>query len=173
MTETNTTFPWTFPATFEDGQPVSPNPFSVEALTTILQDAGRFNAWTNAEPPRIVPIWEVDHNDRINYADPALYLWSPTDADISKFSIDGDNFLQDSTVEILIFTLDPTQTKEYQSDVIDILSAYYDDNTDRTNFYEIAPQSAADLRNEHVSGRTDHYIASVTVETNRFGQAGL
>jgi len=128
---------------------------------------------TQNAPDRIAPIWEFDHNDRINYPDPAFYVWSPTDASIEKFSIDGDNLLEDSTIETLIFTLDATKTKEYQRDVLEILSDYYDDNEDRTDYYEIAPQSVSDLRNEHISGRTDHYIASVTVETNRFGNAGL
>jgi hypothetical protein len=152
----------------------SSSEFAVETVVDLLDGtADAEYKLTQSKPDRINPIWEYDHNDRVNYADPAFYVWSPTDADISKFSIDGDNLLEDTSVEVLIFTLDATKTKNYQRDVLEILSDYYDDNTDNTSYYEIAPQSASDLRNEHISGRTDHYIASVTVETNRFGDAGL
>jgi hypothetical protein len=152
----------------------STSPFAVETIVDLLDGtADAEYTLTQSKPDRINPIWEYDHNDRVNYADPAFYVWSPTDADISKFSIDGDNLLEDTSVEVLIFTLDATKSKNYQRDVLEILSDYYDDTTDNTSYYEIAPQSASDLRNEHISGRTDHYITSVTVETNRFGQAGL
>jgi hypothetical protein len=152
----------------------SSSEFAVETIVDLLDGTADADyTLTQSRPDRIAPIWDFDHNDRINYADPAFYVWSPTDADISKFSIDGDNLLEDTSVEVLIFTLDATKSKNYQRDVLEILSDYYDDNTDNTSYYEIAPQSASDLRNEHISGRTDHYITSVTVETNRFGGAGL
>jgi len=145
---------------------------SVDAIVEILDRTsdGSYNRTLDA-PDRIAPIWEYDHNDRINYDKPAVYVWSPADGSISKFSIDGDNFLDDTTIEILIMTLDPKLTKDYQLDILQIIADYYDDNKALTDFYDIKPTGKADLRNEHVSGRTDHYIASVTLETNRFGEA--
>jgi len=120
------------------------------------------------KPDRIAPIWEYSHNDRINFPDPALYVYAPTEASIDKFSIDGDSTNQTNTIEILIMTLDESKTRGYQSDIVSELTQFYDDNQTETGFHRFANITASDIRNEHITQQTDHYIASVTVEVQKF-----
>ena len=152
----------------------STSEYSVETIVDLLSGAESAD-WTNAgtPPDRIGPVWDYDHNDRTAFPDPALYVWQPIDSDISKFSIDGDHTNETNTIEVLIMTLEPLLSKEYQRDVIQILSQYYNDNEANTTFYEIAPQNKSDLRNEAISGTTDHYLAWVQIETNQFNPTGV
>jgi len=120
------------------------------------------------KPKRIAPIWEYSHNDRINFPNPALYVYPPTETPIDKFSIDGDSTNQTNTIEILIMTLDETKTRGYQSDIVTGLTQFYDDNQQQTEFHRFENITASDIRNEHITQQTDHYIGSVTVEVQKF-----
>ncbi|UXF50255.1 hypothetical protein 7865G3C9_16 [Haloquadratum phage sp.] len=120
------------------------------------------------KPERIDPIWEYSHNDRVNFPDPALYVYAPTEATIDKFSIDADTTNQTNTIEILIMTLAQERTRAYQQDFVRYLTQFYDDNQTETGFHRFANITASDIRNEHITQQTDHYIASVTVEVQKF-----
>jgi hypothetical protein len=120
------------------------------------------------KPERIDPIWEYSHNDRINFPKPALYVYAPTEATIDKFSIDADTTNQTNTIEILIMTLDQERTRAYQQNFVRYLTQFYDDNQTETGFHRFANITASDIRNEHITQQTDHYIASVTVEVQKF-----
>jgi len=137
----------------------------IARMVIILDDA---SIYESSKPDRIAPIWEYSHNDRINFPNPALYVYAPTEASINKFSIDGNATNQTNTIEILIMTLDETQTRVYQSDVIAGLTQLYDDNQQQTAFHRFANITASDIRNEHITQQTDHYIGSVTVEVQKF-----
>jgi hypothetical protein len=120
------------------------------------------------KPERIAPIWRYSHNDRINFPKPALYVYAPTEATVDKFAIDGDSINQTNTIEILIMTLDEFETRGYQSDIVAGLTQFYDDNQTETGFHRFENITASDIRNEHITQQTDHYIASVTVEVQKF-----
>ncbi|AFH23026.1 hypothetical protein OSG_eHP41_00020 [environmental Halophage eHP-41] len=120
------------------------------------------------KPERIDPIWEYSHNDRINFPKPALYVYAPTEATIDKFSIDADTTNQTNTIEILIMTLDQERTRAYQQNFVRYLTQFYDDNQTETGFHRFENITASDIRNEHITQQTDHYIASVTVEVQKF-----
>ena len=120
------------------------------------------------KPERIDPIWEYSHNDRINFPKPALYVYAPTEATVDKFSIDADTTNQTNTIEILIMTLDQERTRAYQQDFVRYLTQFYDDNQTETGFHRFQNITASDIRNEHITQQTDHYIASVTVEVQKF-----
>ncbi|UXF49854.1 tail completion protein [Haloquadratum phage sp.] len=120
------------------------------------------------KPERIAPIWEYSHNDRINFPDPALYVYAPTEATVDKFSIDADTTNQTNTIEILIMTLAQERTRAYQQDFVRYLTQFYDDNQTETGFHRFENITASDIRNEHITQQTDHYIASVTVEVQKF-----
>jgi hypothetical protein len=120
------------------------------------------------KPERIAPIWEYSHNDRINFPKPALYVYAPTEATIDKFSIDADTTNQTNTIEILIMTLEQERTRAYQQNFVRYLTQFYDDNQTETGFHRFANITASDIRNEHITQQTDHYIASVTVEVQKF-----
>jgi hypothetical protein len=139
----------------------------IQAVTALLAD---FDSprWTFDKPERIAPIWEYSHNDRINFTDTALYLYTPTDSAVKKFSIDDDSVNQPITIEVLIMTLDESETQAYLNDVSRFIQQLYDDNTQLTPFHRFSNINTADLRNEHITQQTDHYLASVTFEVQRF-----
>ncbi|UXF50395.1 hypothetical protein 7865G3D9_28 [Haloquadratum phage sp.] len=120
------------------------------------------------KPERIAPIWEYSHNDRVNFPDPAVYFYAPTESPINKFSIDGDTTNQTNTVEILVMTLSEVKTRSYQQQFIRYLAQFYDDNQTETGFHRFQNITASDIRNEHITQQTDHYIASITFEVQRF-----
>jgi len=137
----------------------------IEELVTLLDDASIYQL---DKPERIAPIWEYSHNDRVNFPNPALYVYAPTEATVDKFAIDGDSINQTNIIEILIMTLDEVDTRGYQSDVVAGLTQFYDDNQQQTGFHRFQNITASDIRNEHITQQTDHYIASVTIEVQRF-----
>jgi len=137
----------------------------IEELVTLLDDSSIYQL---DKPERIAPIWEYSHNDRINFPNPALYVYAPTEATVDKFAIDGDSINQTNTIEILIMTLDEFDIRGYQSDVVAGLTQFYDDNQQQTGFHRFQSITASDIRNEHITQQTDHYIASVTVEVQKF-----
>jgi hypothetical protein len=137
----------------------------IAQIVSLLDDASIYQL---DKPERIEPIWEYSHNDRINFPNPALYVYAPTEATVDKFAIDGDSINQTNTIEILIMTLDEVDTRGYQSDVVSGLTQFYDDNQQQTGFHRFENITASDIRNEHITQQTDHYIASVTVEVQKF-----
>ena len=137
----------------------------IAQIVALLDDASIYQL---DKPERIEPIWEYSHNDRINFPKPALYVYAPTEASVDKFAIDGDSINQTNTIEILIMTLDEFDTRGYQSDIVTGLTQFYDDNQQQTGFHRFQNITASDIRNEHITQQTDHYIASVTVEVQKF-----
>jgi len=137
----------------------------IAQIVSLLDDTSIYQL---DKPERIAPIWEYSHNDRVNFPDPALYVYAPTEATVDKFAIDGDSINQTNTIEILIMTLDEFDTRGYQSDIVAGLTQFYDDNQTETAFHRFENITASDIRNEHITQQTDHYIASVTVEVQKF-----
>ncbi len=150
------------------GSAVNPVPFDPITQIVRLLDATNEAAWRYGKPERIAPIWEYSHNDRVNYPDPALYIYTPADSVVDKFGIEGDNFNQTITIEILIMTLESSETQGYVGDTTTLITQLYDDNAKNSNFHRFSNVNAADLRNEHITQQTDHYLASVTFEIQRF-----
>ncbi|AFH23059.1 hypothetical protein OSG_eHP42_00070 [environmental Halophage eHP-42] len=65
-------------------------------------------------------------------------------------------------------TLSEVKTRSYQQQFIRYLAQFYDDNQTETGFHRFQNITASDIRNEHITQQTDHYIASITVEVQRF-----
>ena len=137
----------------------------VQVVIDLLEaaDAGQ---WT-PNTPDIRNYWDDSGSERGNGADmPAvLYVWSPTGSTLERFSSDGDKFDRQDTIEIQIWSLDEPETQQLQSDVVDILSQYLDDNKIRTPFSDLAPTGIDDFREQTSATHTDHYVMSVEVET--------
>jgi hypothetical protein len=154
------------------GDASNPLPFDpVEQIIALLESTTN-DCFRYDQPERIDTIWEYSHNDRINFRDAAFYLYTPTDASIDKFSIDGDNFNQTLTIEILVMTLDQQETIAYLQDLSQLIAQLFNDNTEEsTLFHRFGNISAADLRNEHITQQSDHYIGSVTFEVQQFNTA--
>lgn len=137
---------------------------SVETVYDLL-DGAQSSVWTNADP-EVHHMWDVSARGRENNNDPSLYVWSPVEGDLSRFSADGDHLIDNQVVEISVWTLDSINTTEYAEDVIDLLGDYIEDNEDKITFRNIAPTSVNDLRAEHVTRNTDHYIIAIQVDVD-------
>ncbi len=145
----------------------------VQAIIDLLQAAAD-TEWT-PDPPVIRNYWDDAQGERGPGAgQPAVaYVWSPADSTLDRFSMDGTKFRQNDTVEVQFWSLDETEPKQLQSDAVAILSGYLDDNKVQTPFTDVAPTSTADYREQSQARRTDHYIMSVTVDTDGLSNTGL
>jgi hypothetical protein len=146
-----------------------PIPFDPIQQIVSLINKTNDSRWRYGKPDRIAPIWEYSHNDRINFPNAAFYIYTPTESTVDKFGIEGESFNQTITVEILIMTLEATETQGYVGDTAEFITQLYNDNTQNTvQFHRFGNITASDLRNEHMGQQTDHYLASVTFEIQRF-----
>jgi len=146
-----------------------PIPFDpIQQIVKLVRETND-SRWRYGKPDRIAPIWEYSHNDRINFPNPAFYIYTPAESTVDKFGIEGDSFNQTITIEILIMTLEATETQGYVGDTAEFITQLYNDNTQNTvQFHRFGNITASDLRNEHMGQQTDHYLASVTFEIQRF-----
>lgn len=144
----------------------SSNVEAVETIVGLLENADSTN-WQNSDPDRIDQFQEFSEKGRQNYPDPALYIWSPVDADLQAFDAEYSHIDETRTVEIQVWTLDNTDTAQYHQDVIDFVAQYGNDNEENTTFHRIRPTSADDLRSEKVARQTDHYVATVQAQLRK------
>jgi len=137
----------------------------VAAIIDLLAAA---TTWTPATDPTIKRYWDDAQSERGPGADqPAiLYVWSPTGSTLDRFSMDGDDFRRNETVEVQAWSLDETETEQLQRDITDILSQYLDDNKTETPYTDVAPVNEEDFREQKPARTTDHYVMSVEVETD-------
>ncbi|UXF49936.1 hypothetical protein 7841G3A2_13 [Haloquadratum phage sp.] len=146
-----------------------PIPFDPIQQIVNLINKTNDSRWRYGKPERIAPIWEYSHNDRINFPNAAFYIYTPAESTVDKFGIEGESFNQTITIEILIMTLEATETQGYVGDTAEFITQLYNDNTQNTvQFHRFGNITASDLRNEHMGQQTDHYLASVTFEIQRF-----
>ena len=161
----NSLFTQEFNITWTDSAPATAETNTVEIVTDLLAQAGDFDLWTT-DTPDVKRYGEDSSSERGNGADmPAvLYVWSPTGSTLDRFSGDGDKFDRQDTIEIQIWSLDEPETQQLQSDVVDILSQFLDDNKIRTPYSDLAPTGVDDFREQTSATHTDHYVMSVEVE---------
>jgi len=106
-----------------------PIPFDpIQQIAGLIRDTND-SRWRYGKPDRIAPIWEYSHNDRINFPNAAFYIYTPAESTVDKFGIEGDSFNQTITIEILIMTLEATETQGYVGDTAEFITQLYNDNT--------------------------------------------
>jgi len=137
----------------------------VQVIIDLLQNADA-TEWTPATPT-VKNYWDDAQSERGPGAGqpPILYVWSPTGSTLDRFSIDGDKFEREDAIEVQAWTLDATETRQLQGNVVDILSQYLDDNETETPYTDVAPVNTDDFREQKPARTTDHYVMSVEVET--------
>jgi len=138
----------------------------VEAVKDIL---GGYTGWS-ITAPEVYHQNEVSQADKQNKPDPAIYVWSPTEADFSQFSADNDDLLEDPIIEASIWGLNESDVFTYYRETISLLQEYADDNYTNTEFHHIRPSSGTDNRNEKIAERTDHYIMNVQADVEILGR---
>lgn len=136
-----------------------------QVIIDLLENADS-TEWTPTTPT-VKHYWDDAQSERGPGADmPAiLYVWSPTGSTLDRFSVDGERFDRTDTVEVQAWSLDETETRQLQANVVDILSQYLDDNETLTPYTDVAPVGTEDFREQKPARTTDHYVMSVEVET--------
>ena len=140
----------------------------VDALVDIFEDA---SSWTH-DKPEIYRHHDVAVSDRENNANDAIYVANVIDIDLSRFAIEPDSEddrTEDSTPQVLVYSLDETRAKDIARDIVDILKGYQSDNYSKTAFHSIEPDSLTDNRAAKVVRQTSHYIYLVEIEMHRKG----
>jgi len=138
----------------------------VQAIIDLLENADS-TEWTPTQDPVVKNYWNDSQSERGpgDGQPPILYVWSPTGSTLDRFSVDGDDFQRNDTVEVQAWSLVESETVGLQEDVIDILSQYLDDNETDTPYTDVAPVNAEDFREQTPARSTQHYVMSVEVET--------
>ena len=142
----------------------------VEMVVDIL--SGTPDSDYTLDPPDIFEMWEVDPQQRLKKPDPAVYVWSPTPGTIDRFSADGDLQIDGRIIECMILTYDKSETHRYAEDIVDIMGDYVDDNADLTIQEDIDPTGVEDNRGDKIRGRSDHYLMTVEIATERLRTTG-
>ena len=171
-----TVFPVQFDATFGDGLPTTDSTDPVQAIVDILDLAETYDLWTSVSGtpvPDINYVWNVRQKSRENNKDPQVYVWSPIEVTFDSFDAKFSRMDETQTVEASVWTLDPTLTAEYASDIIQFLSEYATDNSENTNYHQIRPTNENDLRAEKAPQKTDHFITNIQVELTGLRDSGI
>ena len=139
----------------------------VDAIIDLLEGADSSD-WTNADPS-VFSWWDRNQQERgPGDGQPGhLYVWMPVSSTIDRLSADAQVLIEDSTVEIWVFTLDANETLEYARDVIFYLSDYMNDNEQDTVFHNLEPTGVEDLREQKLTERTDHYVYTVEMSLRK------
>jgi len=175
MPTNNSTWPWTWPITWSNGLPVTNKPHHVAATIDLLSQAADYNLWRTTQPPSIREYWADSQSEKGPGAgQPAIcYVWSPTDSSLERFSVDDDELQESNNVQVQIWSLDEQEPVTLQSDVIDILSEYMDDNNTETPYSTVEPINKSDFREQKNARSTDYYITAVEIETEGLTEAGV
>ena len=147
----------------------------VETIYDILDQAsGDSSKWTNT-PPEIFYYWERPFAEKGPGADqpPNVYVWSPTSTETPVFSSDGEFYDTSATVEVQAWSLNEFEIKDLQNDIANILSGYFADNQDLTDWHNIWPSNTSDFREQKPARETNHFVVSLEVDLRALKQSGF
>jgi hypothetical protein len=167
-------------ANAEDGDSATtvflPSSASTDPRRAIIDILQGNSEWPGQEPI-VKPIEQTTPKTRQNTVHPAIYVHKPVDDELTRFSAESLALEEDETVELYIYILkteDETPperaAREYRNRVINVLSAYMNDNYSRTEFLYLEPSGATDARASTIARQTDHYVYAVEIDTHRLEQ---
>lgn len=143
----------------------------IEAVIDILQgiDSSR---WRNADPTvqrhnKVPQSQKGPGNDQA----PELYVWQPTDAEITQFGSKWNETDEQFTVEIRVWSLSNSETWQYMEDIRTIFDSYANDNERRTQFHRLRPTLMNDIREQNPPRKTSYYVGSVEIDLRRLREA--
>lgn len=155
---------------FPLSEETDPRAMVVDILNTI-------SIWPCAKP-NVEVAEDVTRKAKENRIEPSLYVYKDGSDDIERFSADGLELSENESVRVDIWILSScnespvaTISREYRNRVVNIMSAYMNDNYTRTEFHGIEPVNSTDFRQQNITRKTDHYIYSVEIETHRLKEA--
>ena len=135
--------------------------------------------WT-LEKPEIYLQQEIAQADRGpgDGQPPEIYLFEPLSAELSSIDAKMSRFNERRTVIAVVYTLNSPdshgeEATQYENDIIQFISEYRIDNTDRTDFYEIRPSTVDSRLSEHITRTTDYHVTAVEIELQRQRTPGV
>lgn len=145
----------------------------VETIRLILDDQTTDADWSatsdwtglGAKPADIERVEASDRNAKENrLQSDALYLWSPAEADLQKFSAAGDNSDDTEIVQVECWSPNSATTaNNLAGDVADLVQDYTNDTETSTQWVDLWPERIADATGQTWARGRDHYIISVFV----------
>jgi len=137
----------------------------VPAIIDLLEAAAS-TAWPSHTAPDVFRYQDRSQQERGPGADqpPHLYVWSPTTSSLEQFTRDGTQFDRADVLDILVYSFDETESRQYRDAAVDILSSYLDDNKTATPYATVEPTSLNDYREQKVTRQTDHFVTGLEVE---------
>jgi len=139
------------------------------ATVVDLLDNAAAGDWTNSEvPDRIQRKEDSEPNERqkdTRLSQVSLYVWSPVEADLQKWSAEGETDQQE-TVRVDVMTNNATDSNAYAGDVVDILRSYTNDNKSQTEWVDIWPDGIDDSTSQGFY-RSAFYPIGVTITLRR------
>lgn len=145
---------------------MSINSSSNDPVQTVIDLLSGYAGWTHSAP-EVYEQEEVSQQEKISNPDPAIYVWSATDASLDQFDAEYSAIDETIPVECAIWIMGSSaydtssRVNDYKDDTIDFLAQYANDNEQQITFHHIRPVSFTDNRSEKVSNMTDHEIATV------------
>lgn len=145
----------------------------VPAIIDLLE-AANATAWPDDTAPEVFRYQDRSQSERGPGADqpPHLYVWSPTTTSLEQFSMDGTRFDRQDTIEILAYSYDETEVRQYRDAAVQILSAYLDDNETATPYSTVEPTGLNDFREQKATRRTDHFVMGLEVDPRGLTDTG-
>ena len=149
---------------------------ATDSRRAIIDILSNIEQWPG-QKPIVKPIEDTTPKTRQNTTQPAIYAHKPVGDELTRFSAESLALEEDETVELYIYILqteDKTPperaAREYRNRVINVLSAYMNDNYTRTEFLYLEPSGATDARASTIARQTDHYVYTVEIDTHRLEQ---
>lgn len=136
-----------------------------DAVIDILVDSDT-SEWSFPKPS-IERYEDVPVKSRENAQADYLYVHSPTEMTLERFSADPVVQTEDGSAQILVYALAEARARQHARDSVTILRGYMNDNYAATEYHDIEPTAIIDNRAQKIARQTDHYIYAVDVEMER------
>lgn len=149
----------------------------VQATVDLLEGAAS-SVWTHADPD-VFNRWETTQQHREQYAQPAIYVWSPIEGTFDRLSADNAYLDETQTIECSVWVLNDASENsakkcaDYGDDLIQFLSSYGNDNEAKTSFHGVNPTNVNDLRAENIPRQSDHFLVEVQAEFDNLRETGV
>jgi len=144
---------------------VSDSTDPTDAVIDILV-ASDTSEWTFSKPG-IKRYEDISVKGRENTQSDTVYVHSPTELSLDRFSAEPADQTEEGNAQILIYSLVENRAREHARDVVEIIRQYMNDNYDSTEFHNIEPTAIVDNRAQKVARQTDHFVYAVDIEMER------
>lgn len=155
----------TLPTTQEEG--------AIEAIQDLLQEA-ESTVWST-EDPAVFKWHDRAQSERGpgQGMPPELYISQLTGNPRERISADGVLSLEEPTVEVWVYSLNESETRQLARDVISYLEEFTANQEENLPFVDVYPSNIEDYREQKLRQVTDHFIYEVEISMEALRDTGL